>query len=565
MAAYLLLCLFDSLLFVLATLFTQRLLNEATLFVDNGSTIMQLVIALLFLAAVYILYPIIDGFVEYLMGYIALKSQGRMQYLLHRKASDLLPINYENIDTLEFINKASTGKDSSITSVLLGFMFLTFYIPYFAFMSLFLISMKPVLVAVLIFIFIPNLFSHVVRAKTNSKLEDEIVSFKRENEYYEKCMIHKEYYKETRLLGCFVHFEKLYSTMLHKLNQLISKASIKTNIIDFSMGTLTAAGYSAILFLLASLVQRQEISVGDFTAIFASLGRMYSIMSETMSRVFFNISKDSGKVKNFLKFLDIKETFDDTDYVLPASFDIKAENLTFHYPNSKHNALNNISLTIHAGEKIAIVGENGSGKSTLCRLLAGLYSPTTGQIYYNNKNNNEISKIDLYSKISFVFQNYNRYKLALSDNVFVSDTLIGFNEAKVLNSISDASLSIELFSEGLNTVLSPEFGGIDLSGGQWQRIAHSRAFYRARQIIFFDEPTSAIDPVEETEIYKKYADIAKGKTAFFVTHRLGMIKYVDKIIVMKNSAIVGFGAHHELIGNNSEYRRLYNAQKDWYS
>jgi ATP-binding cassette subfamily B protein len=277
------------------------------------------------------------------------------------------------------------------------------------------------------------------------------------------------------------------------------------------------------------------------------------------------IAQNLGTIQNFLNFLDIK-TREGKDMRLSENADIHIKNVSFAYPNTETNAVDNVSFTIKNRETIAIVGENGSGKSTLIRLITGLYLPDRGDIVIGDINTKDVAMETLFYKNSAVFQKYQRYQLTLKDNIQISETDRNTDDMRLDKTTEMAGFNKndESFTDGYDTMLSREFDGVDLSGGQWQRVAIARGFYRVHDMIILDEPTAAIDPFEETKIYNRFANISKGKTAIIVTHRLGSVKLADRILVMEKGRLVEIGTHDELIKGNGEYARLYKAQEQWY-
>jgi len=224
---------------------------------------------------------------------------------------------------------------------------------------------------------------------------------------------------------------------------------------------------------------------------------------------------------------------------------------------------------VHKGETIAIVGVNGSGKSTLTRLLTGLHLPTSGEMLVDGRNADGIAPKSLYRGISAVFQKYQSYKMTVEENVRISDMETANDKtAPAVTDVlekADFPIDSEKLTEGLQTMLGKDFGGIDLSGGQWQRLAIARGLYRDHDMIILDEPTAAIDPLEEADIYRKFAEISAGRTAFIVTHRLGSAQIADRIIVMDGGHIVDMGTHEELMQREGRYREMYHAQAKWYA
>jgi ATP-binding cassette subfamily B protein len=216
-------------------------------------------------------------------------------------------------------------------------------------------------------------------------------------------------------------------------------------------------------------------------------------------------------------------------------------------------------MTIKPGEKIAIVGENGAGKSTLIKLILGQYRPSSGFIDWNNcKYPN--------GKVSVVFQNFIKFELSLRENIILGNANENIDDERVMEILEKCEL-MDLFHElgGLDVELGQIYeGGRQLSGGQWQKLAIARALYNDADLIIFDEPTSAIDPISEMKIYQKLIDICQDKTAIFISHRLGWAKSVDRIYVLESGIIAEEGNHEQLIANNGLYSDMFNLQSSWY-
>ncbi len=222
-------------------------------------------------------------------------------------------------------------------------------------------------------------------------------------------------------------------------------------------------------------------------------------------------------------------------------------------------------MAIKKGEKIVILGVNGSGKTTLSKLILGLYPPDEGEIYYDNISLDEIERESLYNHVSAISQNFVAYSLTLRENVAISDLKKISDDSIITDTIKNVGLGDLLNStDGLEMQMGREFGGAELSGGQWQKLAIARGLFKPSEFIILDEPTSALDPIIETEILKQFIEIAKNKTAIIISHRVGLCKLADKIIVMKDGQICEIGTHSSLINNNGEYQRLYTSQEQWY-
>ena len=489
---------------------------------------------------------------------------GHINGEINKKSSQIDPVEFENPQRLDDINKAANGAGTAAIFFFNTTGLILRYATFFVFMGLYLTSLKPTLLLCLVFVFLPTLFSHILRSSVFSKLEDKSAPIRREYEAYDEAASGKNFYKETKNLGAFRYFKNLLAGTIDSLNAAIWGANKKGAAIDLSCTTLSLLGYGGIMFLLLKYLLDGEISVGAFAAVYYAIGMIFGIMEEVVRYRIGAIANYFGQMRNFLRFLEIPADKRPEKNISKKEA-ITIENASFRYPGAECDSLKNINLTVNPGETIAIVGENGAGKTTLVKLLTGLYKPTQGNVKIGGEDANEASYSSLFENVSGVFQKYQKYALTLKENVRIADFS---SEKEVEKTLAENKIDAddkEAFPYGIETTLSREFGGVELSGGQWQRIAIARGFYRDCDIIVLDEPTAAIDPIEESAIYKKFAEIAKDKTAVIVTHRMGSAKIAKRIIVMKNGEIAEIGAHDELLRSGGIYADMYNAQAGWYN
>ncbi|MEG4800202.1 ABC transporter ATP-binding protein [Microcoleus sp. ARI1-B5] len=248
---------------------------------------------------------------------------------------------------------------------------------------------------------------------------------------------------------------------------------------------------------------------------------------------------------------------------------IEIKHLSFCYPGSNKSTVEDINLTINPGEMLVLVGENGAGKTTLGKLLGRLYDPTSGTIAWNGKDLRSYSLAYVRSRIAVVMQDYARFPSTVRENVGFGDLLSLSDDTAINEAISEAGIAakVNTLEQGLETPLGKQLeDGIDLSGGQWQRIAIARALMRlsTAEVLIFDEPTAALDPKTEHEIYSIFRQIAAGKTTIVISHRLGLAKIADRIAVMENGKIAEIGTHDELIASNGIYCAMFTRQASSY-
>lgn len=315
----------------------------------------------------------------------------------------------------------------------------------------------------------------------------------------------------------------------------------KEAIINIGLSMLSFIAYGAVLVMLVYLCMKGDITIGSFAAVFASIDVMFYLMDEIFQDSLGRVAKNMGLINNFLNLMNHSEV--DCESIDVQKNDICLKNIYFKYPESEKVALNNLSMYIKENETVAIVGENGAGKSTLARIILGIYTPNRGEIEIGGIKIDEKHKAFRY--ISSVFQKFNRYKLDVCENVILSD----FNEEKKY------SESLKLVDDKLNietgVILSRDFDGIDLSGGQWQKLAIARGVHKKAKILVLDEPTAAIDPIQESEMYNRFIKISENKTSIIITHRLGIARAADRIFVLKEGEIVESGTHQDLLAQKN--------------
>lgn len=567
---------------------------------ENQGEISRLVIKILLLGAAYAFAQIMNGVANCYGQILNRKVTKETNKILFRTIDRKEAIAFEYADELDRINKAACGCEGVfwVSTTILDIIF--FYVFYFVMMGWYLFSLAPVLSISIVIIFIPNVTARLLHMISFEHLESEAAPVRRKMDYYADCITGKEYYKETRLWGCGKYFFDRYNRMLKKLNRLQFHMQVRKEKINFCINVLTVSAYGIIIGMLVYYVLTDSISVGAFAAVFAALREFYGFMDEVISERLAIAMENMATVKNYLAFIDpaVREEsvcrvqkedkeesvhqaqktdeeesvlrYQKTDkeeaeqIKLPERFEIRLEHVSFAYPQpetgERKYALSDIDLLIPWGQTVALVGENGSGKSTLCHIIAGLYSPSEGAVSYGGVRRGGRRIV---SGISAVFQKFCRYSMSLGENVRISDLEADKSEDR-LNQICREAGVVPEWAGGMDGMLGREFGGAEVSGGQWQRIAIARGMYRNNSLLILDEPTAAIDALEEKYLYEEFGKLSRNCTSIIVTHRLASAQIADRILVMKDGRIVQDGTHEELVEAQGEYKAMYELQRQWY-
>lgn len=544
----------------------RQVFFDAAAGLPGGQTMLRgVLLAFAALALCAVLTQFLNGLSNYMFEVYSERIVQKLRFDTNARIQRLSPELFENTETLDDINKAEKGAGAALQLFFVIYTLLSFYLPYFIFVGWYLFSLKPLFVLSIVIVFIPTALTQLIRAKVFAKLEDDSAPKRREFEYYEKAIADREYFKETRLLGAFGYFKEKFVETYRLCLKLRMRAEIRSTVFELSMNILTILGYFAILYLLFSALMAGEISVGAFAAVFANIGMLYEIMSEVVNRHIGSLVQNFGATVNYVRFLHMPERSGEVKTAQDWG-DITFRDVSYSYPHAERPAISHVSFTLHRGETLAVVGENGSGKSTLIRLLSGLYLPSEGEVLVNGVSTQRIDPPALFGRTSAVFQKYQRYHMTLRENLTISDPGKQTDNAQLdeICQMAGCNPADSSFTDGYDTMLSREFDGVDLSGGQWQRIAIARGFYRDHDLIILDEPTAAIDPYEEMRVYNRFAELSRDKSAIIVTHRIGSVRLADRILVMQDGQGVQLGTHEELMREEGEYRRLWESQEQWY-
>ncbi len=321
-------------------------------------------------------------------------------------------------------------------------------------------------------------------------------------------------------------------------------------------------------YYLISMTLREGLSASEFLLYFTAVSGLTAWVMGILNQC-SQLHKESVEISTVQEFLTYPEPFRfDGGIPIPKAdgYELKLENVTFRYPETEKNILENINLTIHPGEKLAIVGLNGAGKTTLVKLLCGYYDPNEGRVLLNGTDIREFNRGEYYKLFSAVFQEFSLLDVTIAQQVAQQAENIDVD--RVWDCLDKAGLTdfVKTLPNGLDTHMGREvyLDGILLSGGQTQRLVLARALYKGGSILMLDEPTAALDPIAENDIYMKYNEMTAGKTSVFISHRLASTRFCDRILFIADGGIVEEGTHEALLAQGGKYADLFAVQARYY-
>lgn len=488
----------------------------------------------------------------------------RLQMALGEKGTRLSLICYENTETNNMLKRAKNCIEQerfsdlslSVFNILAEILKVTGTL-------LVLAKFHPILAVVSLVSVLPYFMIRLIRGKEFYELKRYQAAGERRRNYLYHLFGDKRAVKELRIFGIENYIEqKMYETR-DKINREVWDFK-KHDIFGLLFCELFCqSGYLLSIVITIMLLLHKVL---DFGILAAALAAVTSF--QTAAKYFLislgRIPECAAFVKDYYDFMDMEEPVQGTEKFYPDFDRIKLQQVCFSYPSQTDQAVSNLSFEIERNEVVVIVGNNGSGKTTLVKLLTGLYKAQQGQIYYGTQDLASLDPEEFYKHVSIVSQDFIKYELSVRENVGIGDGKNMEDTDKICKLLKQVGLKEFTSRDSVNQLLGSEFGGRDLSTGQWQKLAIARGILKESSVIFLDEPTAALDPLMETSILKMFLQIAQGKTAIIVSHRIGICKNVDKIIVMKDGEIAEIGKHQELLDKRGEYYRLYTMQQKWY-
>lgn len=385
--------------------------------------------------------------------------------------------------------------------------------------------------------------------------------------------------KEVHMFGLAGWLTRRYSELADRFYEENKKLSVRRALVSTLLSFLGTLGYyGAYVIILLSAV-RGQITIGTLTFLAASFGRGRDVIQSILLAA-SGVYEQALYLRDLFEFFEMRPTISSLNSAPPVPAPIEQgfifENVGFQYPGSERWAVRGLDMTLGRSERIALVGENGAGKTTITKLIARLYDPTEGRILLDGRDLREYDLASVRQGIGVIFQDFVRYDMRFDENIGVGEIeavaadLDSGDRAvpALIQSAAEQSLASSLlprFKEGYHQMLGRRFeNGVDLSGGEWQKVALARAYLRAAQVLILDEPTAALDARAEYEVFMRFSELVAGRMAVLISHRFSTVRMADRIIVLRDGKVEEEGTHEELVGQEGLYNELFTMQAAGY-
>ena len=494
-------------------------------------------------------------------------TRSSLQIMRHAATLDLAqfedPAFY---DKLERARQQTVGRTALLSQTLLQAQDLVTVI----FLAGGLVAFNPWLIVLLGISIIPAFLGETYFNAKSYSLTYSWTPQRRELDYYRLVGASNSFAKEVKLWNLSDFLAERYQKLAQQYYQENKKLSLLRAFWITLLTALGTVGYYAACGYIGLQTAAGAISIGSLTFLAGSFRQLRSSLENILSR-FNSISQGALYLKDLFDFFDIQPTIVISTQALPFPTDLKEgfrfENVGFKYPNTDKWALRHLNFTLKLGEKLALVGENGAGKTTIVKLLTRLYDPTEGRILLEGRDLRDYDPQALQGNIGVIFQDFIKLFFSAQVNIAVGDIpdLENLPRIETASKQSLADSVLQKLPNGLQQVLGRHFkDGVDLSGGEWQKIALARAYMRDSQLLILDEPTAALDARAEHEVFQRFTELTKGKMALLISHRFSTVRMADRILVIENGQPQEEGSHEELLAKNGRYAELFHLQAKGY-
>ena len=552
---------------------TTYFINIILSSVGKSKEFSVIIIPFLFICGIIILENLCSAFINLLNQKIEKDFSCRYQDILIEKCAKLRYTDVENPqiwDLIYRVKEQSVEKLQKGIQNLIGFSGLLIQIfGYLAILFFYIPSTGLVILCAAVPVIIISMKCGSVQYETQRNIS----IYKRQYQYFDDILTKRDSLEERKIFSYFPFIRNKWKLFFTKSKRAEKKIVIKSMV----RMKLISSGMVILVFFIAFALffplKNQIITAGLYISLIQAANNLVHLLSWVLSDYVNELAVYKEYIKDVEKFMMLAEDQDALTEPSQNAVEIETiefRNVSFGYKENDP-IIKNLNCVIEKGQHYAIVGRNGAGKTTFVKLLTGLYTDFDGDILINGVSVRTIKTSDRKSMISVLFQDFVRYEISMYENIAIGNinTIDTEQSMDDINRISDwlnLNNLYKNFSDGMSVFLGKlKKEGIDLSGGQWQRIALARSVISPASLMILDEPTSSLDPVSESRIYEEFNKISRGKTTLFITHRLASVKLADRIFVLDHGKLIQDGTHEELMSTEGLYREMYESQKGWYT
>lgn len=433
-----------------------------------------------------------------------------------------------------------------------------------------LVTFSPWFILLLIIAILPSFLGEAHFSSLAYSLVFQWTPQRRELDYIRWTSASVETAKEVKIFGLGPFLKERYRQLADRYYRANRSLALRRASWSSLFSMVGNVGYYVAFAVFVYRTATGQLSIGDLSFLVGAFSRLRGLVQGILFG-FAMMSEGALYTRDLFDFFALQPTVQPPPKPRPFPKPIKHgftfENVGFKYPNTDRWVLRNLSFTLRVGEKLALVGANGAGKTTLVKLLSRLYDPQEGRILLDGYDLREYDPKELLHEIGVIFQDYVRYQFTAADNIAIGQIEAREDRPRIERAAqrSQADTAIEKLPTGYDQLIGRRFdGGVDLSGGEWQKVALARAYMRDAQLLILDEPTAALDARAEHEVFKRFSELSQSRTATLISHRFSTVRMADRIMVLEDGQCHEIGTHQELLALNGRYAQLFNLQAEGY-
>lgn len=558
------LLLFDMAITIMSAFFLKVVLNELT----TGAEVKTVVLSAVGFAFANFTLSLIKRVFNAYDKLELEKTNYNIKLLLGQAVAKMSYYDIEEPRMRDFISLAeSSNSFSTILEYSTGFIVALMNIVTY---SSIVIYVQPLILVLMAVVVIIQLLISRMKQKVEYKWREKQAPVFRKLEYFLSVLSDHHFGKEMRVYNLQDYFiDKTNNHFRDECIPILKRGVIGANGLAFLVEFVKVVQKFFIYLFLGIKVVFYGMLIGDFSFYLSISDNLTNYLAGVVG-CFSNLMSCGAFAQEFRYCINLStKNHDKSGQTIPqdtSEYSIEFKNVSFKYPHTENYVLKNVSFKINAGEHLSLVGVNGAGKSTIVKLICGFYKPTKGNVYICGMDSKDICTDEFSRLFAVVFQDFKLFSFSIKENISMNTFA---NNDKILLSVKKSGLGnkVKKLENGIETFIYKEFdeNGVEFSGGEGQKLAISRAIYKDAPMIILDEPTAALDPIAEYEIYKQFDSLATGKTSIYISHRLSSTRFTDKIAVLSEGKLIEYGTHKELISiENGLYKKMFNMQAQHY-